>query len=250
MHRASNKTLVIRHDAIGKRKMKNVFLGCTAIAVGAIATPAVAQYYPASNQTYSNPYVNQHNPYANQNNSYANDMSMRVRQLQARLDEGVRMRLISQRAARPIREEIRQIAHLERHFSTYGYSGQQRASLQQRIRIVSQQLRRADRGAQGRYAEWDREDQYGWDAHNNRGPNYGYQQHQPTQPTGIAGLINSILGGGGLQVGQRAPSGLYGVPYQHQAHFRDGNGVYYRSDGRQIYQIDARTHTVSQILPI
>jgi hypothetical protein len=48
---------------------------------------------------------------------------------------------------------------------------------------------------------------------------------------------------GGLQVGQRVPYNLYGIPSQ----YRDGNGVYYRSDGRRIYQIDARNDTVIRI---
>jgi hypothetical protein len=29
--------------------------------------------------------------------------------------------------------------------------------------------------------------------------------------------------------------------------YRDGNGVYYRSDGRNIYQIDARTNVVTRV---
>jgi type II secretory pathway component PulJ len=47
-----------------------------------------------------------------------------------------------------------------------------------------------------------------------------------------------------LRVGQRVTSGLYAVPYQYQNQYRDGSGVYYRSDGRTIYQIDARTNIV------
>ena len=34
---------------------------------------------------------------------------------------------------------------------------------------------------------------------------------------------------------------------QYRNQYRDGNGVYYRSDGRAIYQIDARTDTVLRI---
>jgi hypothetical protein len=40
------------------------------------------------------------------------------------------------------------------------------------------------------------------------------------------------------------------VPYEYRSRYRDGNGVYYRSDGRQIYQIDARTQTVLRIYAI
>lgn len=81
-----------------------------------------------------------------------------------------------------------------------------------------------------------------------------YAQGGPYEPvvqcqrqTGIAGVLSNVLGTNGncgLQVGQRVTSGLYTVPYQYQGQYRDGNGVYYRSDGRQIYQIDARTNVV------
>ena len=54
----------------------------------------------------------------------------------------------------------------------------------------------------------------------------------------------AALGGGGLRVGQRASGNLHGVPYQYQGQFRDGNGYSFRSDGRAIYQIDARSNTV------
>ena len=60
----------------------------------------------------------------------------------------------------------------------------------------------------------------------------------------MGGIIDSIFGGGGLRVGQRASGNLYGVPYQYQDQFRDGNGYYFRSDGQRIYQIDARSNTV------
>ena len=43
---------------------------------------------------------------------------------------------------------------------------------------------------------------------------------------------------------------LYSVPSQYRYRFRDGNGVYYRSDGRNIYQIDARSQTVLRVYDI
>ena len=52
----------------------------------------------------------------------------------------------------------------------------------------------------------------------------------------------------GIQVGQRVSgSGLYSLPYEYRNQYRDTNNVYYRTDGRQIYQIDARTGTVARI---
>ena len=272
--------------------MKKLLFGCTAAAVAMISTPAMAQYSPVANQVYGNPYANPRSAYPNDN------MSMRIGQLQARLDAGVRAGSITRREARPIRRQIGEINYLAQQYSANGLTGQERAALQQRIRTVRQQLRQADDGAQGRYAQWDRDDGYawsdqysgqawgnqnsqvdanrdGWDDrdYNRNGRwdddvNYGYQQQgaygqqggygqqvypnppQPVQSTGLAGLINSVLGGGAVQVGQRVPANLYGVPYQQQGQYRDGNGIYYRSDGRQIYQVDARSNTVIRIFPM
>jgi hypothetical protein len=70
----------------------------------------------------------------------------------------------------------------------------------------------------------------------------------PAAPRGgIGGVIDSILGGGGLRVGQRVSGNLGAVPYEYRNQFRDGNGVYYRADNRAIYQIDARTDTVVRV---
>jgi hypothetical protein len=76
--------------------------------------------------------------------------------------------------------------------------------------------------------------------------NDGYQTPAP-QRGGIGGVIDGLLGGGGLRVGQRVSGNLGAVPYQYRDQFRDGNGVYYRADNRAIYQIDARTDTVVRI---
>jgi hypothetical protein len=65
---------------------------------------------------------------------------------------------------------------------------------------------------------------------------------------GIFGqMIDSVTGRGGLRVGQQASGNLQALPYAYRSQFRDGNGVYYRTDGRQIYQIDARNHVIARI---
>ena len=103
------------------------------------------------------------------------------------------------------------------------------------------------RMAEERYGNNDRygrdDDRYGDD----RNYDDRYQNEGTQQRGGIGGLIDSVLGGGGLRVGQRVSGNLGGVPYQYRDQFRDGNGVYYRSDNRAIYQIDARTDTVVRI---
>ncbi|HEX8240106.1 MAG TPA: hypothetical protein VF574_10250 [Allosphingosinicella sp.] len=73
----------------------------------------------------------------------------------------------------------------------------------------------------------------------------GYQQ---TNNGGIVGqILDRVTGNGGLRVGQRASADLGGVPYAYRTQYRDSDNVYYRSDGRQIYQIDARTQTVMRV---
>jgi hypothetical protein len=236
--------------------MKKHLLSIIALPMLAISAPAAAQYYP-----------NPQSQYANQGSG---NFSFRIDQLRARLQAGVQSGSISRREAGPIRQQIRQLNQLERQYSANGLSGQERAALQQRIRMIRQQLRVADNGANGRYSQWDAEDGYGQGYQQGYGQGYqqpyqqgygqGYQQpyqqgygqgyQQPVQQGGIAGVLGRILGTGGLQVGQRAAGNLYGVPYQYQGQYRDGNGVYYRSDGRRIYQIDARTQTVIRIFPM
>lgn len=251
-------------------EMNKLILGIVALPVLAIAAPAAAQYYP-NNQTQYNNQGQYNNQYVNQGNV---NISARIDQLRVRLQSGVQNGSITRGEAVPIRQQIRQLNQLERQYAVNGLSGRERADLQQRVRMVRQQLRVADNGANGRYTQWDAEDGYnqgyqqqGYGQSYNQGYqqqgygqsyNQGYQQQgygqgynqgyaQPVQQGGIAGIVSRVLGGGGLQVGQRATGNLYGVPYQYQGQYRDGNGVYYRSDGRRIYQIDARTQTVVRI---
>ena len=67
---------------------------------------------------------------------------------------------------------------------------------------------------------------------------------------GLGGLLDSVLGNDCVRVGQRAPSNLYAVPYDYQGRFRDSYGAFYRTDGRNIYQIDTRTNRVVSIIPM
>ena len=66
---------------------------------------------------------------------------------------------------------------------------------------------------------------------------------------GILGdVIDRVTGnGGGLRVGQRVSGNLGALPYEYRNQYRDGNGAYYRTDGRNIYRIDARTDVVLQV---
>jgi hypothetical protein len=241
----------------------------TAIAViSAFATaPAIAQ-----------------SPYAGQQNGYSSpdaeaNMSARIAQLEMRLQAGVQSGAISRQEAMPLRQQLRQLTRLERQYASGGINGQERGELQRRMRDLRQGIRRADGGNQARWDQYDRQDGYGqYDGYQGNPGGYasgggidnnrdGYDdrdgrpvadygdsgQYQPQgQPprTGLGGLIDSILGSGGLRNGQQAPSGLYGLPDAYRDQYRDTNNAYYRTDGRQIYQIDTRTQTVVRVIPM
>lgn len=245
--------------------------------------PNQSGHYQGQNHNQNGNYQN-HSQGNYQNRGHAN-FPQRIAQLQARLQSGIQSGAISRQEARPLRLQLRQLVRLERQYSRDGLNRQERTDLQQRIRDLRQRLRTADGGAQGRYdqwGKWDREDGYGDDRYrgndrydrddrpadridrNNDGfddrdsdrdgrwddnVDDGRYQQQPQQG-GLGGLLGSLLGGGGLRVGQQAPSNLYGVPERYRDQYRDGNSAYYRSDGRSIYEIDARNRTVVRIFPM
>ena len=71
-----------------------------------------------------------------------------------------------------------------------------------------------------------------------------------TRRGGLGGIVDDLLGRGELRVGQRASADLRVLPDEQRSHYRDGDGRYYRTDGRRIYEIDARTQTVVRIFPM
>jgi hypothetical protein len=210
-------------------------------AIGAIAVAA-----PAASQTWSN---------ANAGGTMG--ISNRIAQLDARLSAGIQSGEISRSEARTLRMQVRQLQRLEQQYSYNGLTQSERQDLQQRLRMLREDIRTADNG------RYDRDTRYGsWNDpyYNNNGyTGQGGPYEQPYDTYcdtgsrgGIGGLIEGVLGGRSndncsLRVGGRASSNLYSVPSQYRYRYRDGNGVYYRSDGRNIYQIDARTQTVLRI---
>jgi hypothetical protein len=252
--------------------LKKIILSLGAVSALAIAAPAAAQY---SNNGY-------------QNSAGANgNISARVAQLGTRLQAGIQSGTISRQEARSLRQQLQQLSQLERRYSMNGLDGRERADLQQRIRTVRQQIRVADGGNQARWDRYDSEDGYDRNGDYRNADDYrrdgrygeydrngridrnndGYDDRdydrdgrwdddqqggygQPVQRGGLAGMVDALMGGGGLRVGQRASANLYGVPNEYRGQYRDGNGAYYRSDGRQIYQIDARSDTVVRVYPM
>src|SRR5688572_26960131 len=209
--------------------MKKFLLAMTAIPALAIAAPAAAQY------GYG---------YPSQSNSYAN-VNTGSGMLRAELQAGMQQGAISRREARPLIEQLNALTRLEYQYGRDGMSRREMADLQQRAQSLHQQIRYA---GNGRYQQDNRYGNYpgGYDGRGGPYEDYGdgYEPSSSGRGGIVGGIIDSIFGGGGLRVGQRASGNLYGVPYQYQGQFRDGNGYYFRSDGRTIYQIDARSDTV------
>jgi hypothetical protein len=225
-----------------------------AVSAAAIASPAAAQYP-------SDGYQNRGNNDRDDDRAGAN-MAPRIEQMRVRIQAGVQSGAISRQEAVSLRANLRSLTQLERQYSRGGLTNQEQQELQRRLRALRQDVRRADGGANGRYDDWDRQNDRDDDRDDDRYDGRGYgtdgrwndndrddDDRQPPQRGGIGGLIDNVLGRNEatLQVGQRAPSDLYGVPYEYRDRYRDTNQSYYRSDGRQIYQIDARTQAVVRI---
>ena len=92
--------------------------------------------------------------------------------------------------------------------------------------------------------DYDRDGRWDDDARNGAN-NDDYER--PAARGGLGGIIDNVLGRGSLRVGQRASGNLSALPYEYRNQYRDTNSAYYRTDGRQIYQIDARTQTVVRV---
>lgn len=242
----------------------NKFIAAMAtVSAMAIAAPAAAQY------------PGQQNGYRASGQADAN-LSARIDQLQVRLQAGVQSGSITRREAMSLRQQLRQLGQLERQYARGGISGRERGELQRRMREVRQAIRAADGNHQARWDGYDREDGYGrydqygiaggyggsarvdadrdryddrdrrWDDDESEGR---FQQAQPGR-RGLGGIVDSLLGGGGLRIGQRATADLYGLQGSYRDQYRDGGGTYYRTDGRLIYQIDARSQTVVRVHPM
>ncbi|TMJ17416.1 MAG: hypothetical protein E6G92_13930 [Alphaproteobacteria bacterium] len=226
---------------------KMLLLAAAASALGA-AAPAAAQYYSAPYRTVPSQY--------GVDNSY----DVRISQLHQRLDAGIRAGTIDSREAYRLRRELDDLARVEQRLSYNGLTESERFDLQRRIRSVRQDMRYADGGA------WDRNERYGYDdraygaygagvAPYGAAPGY-YGQGGPYEEvvcesrSGVGALIDSVFGRDCFRVGQRVPSNLYAVPSEYRSMYRDGYGTYYRSDGRAIYEIDARTNTVLSVHPL
>lgn len=229
--------------------MRNILFG--------LAVSAVAVTGPVAAQEPVGGYQNRGVTYRDSDEG-RRSMSARIEQLRDRIETGVQSGAINRQEAMPLRSGLRSLTQLERRYSRNGLNDQETRDLQMRLRTLSQDVRRADEGGSGRYDEWDRrygqdDDRYGDRDDRDYGRDDrrddGERYRQPEQRGGVGGVIDNVLdrNAATLEIGERAPSGLYGVPYDMRERYRDTDRFYYRSDGRQIYQIDARTQTVIRV---
>lgn len=203
--------------------MKNIFLTMTAIAALGAAIPAVAQ--------------------SSHSVSFNGGIENRIERLDARLEAGVREGAITRREAWPLRMQLRELNQLERRYGANGFSARENSDLQRRLRTLRRGITAADGGGEGRY---DRDDGYGADIR----IGYDNRHHDGNRGSILDRLVDGITGNGRLEVGQRASANLDAVPSQYRRDYRDTRNVYYRADGRTIYEIDARTHLVARVYPI
>ncbi len=215
--------------------MRKLLLSMTAVGALALAAPAAAQW-------------------TNSDVNSGMGISNRIAQIDARISAGISSGEISRSEARSLRMELRQLRQLERQYSYNGLTQAEREDLRERLRDLREDVRIADNGRydrDSRFGNWDDRDYD--DRYSGRGGPYEqpYDTYCDTNRGGIGGLIDGVLGRNNdncsLRVGARVSGNLYSVPSQYRYRFRDGNGVYYRSDGRNIYQIDARTQTVLRV---
>jgi hypothetical protein len=252
--------------------MKNLFYALVATSPLALACPAAAQGV-------------QGNVYGTQQGSYPSQPGTqnRVAQLDARLEAGVQTGTITRAEARPLRQQIRQLARLEQQYAANGINQRERQDLQSRLRTIRKQLRAADGGANGRYADWDNDNyanDYGNGSYNNGGYNndgsynnggynnaggynnggsqVGYRQvsevcgNQSTSG-GIGAILGSILGGSNsncLRVGDRINGQLSAVPSSYQSQFRNGNGFYYGYLSGNVVEVRSENSVVSRIFVV
>lgn len=194
------------------------------------------------------------------------NMSNRIGALEARLEAGVQQGAIDRREARDLRRQIGDLRRLEVSYSRDGLSRSERTQLQQRMRTVREQLRMAGGNDWSNRYGWNEDDfdrdgprfgnGYGstrpgsvtYDRYGNPVPTNSYDgRGGPYEPTydnnrrfGIGDIISNLVGNASLSR----------VPSNYSSRYRDRSDVYFRSDGRQILEIDARTNRVIRVHPM
>ena len=231
--------------------MRKLLLAMTAVSALAIAAPAAAQF-EREFEVRTDAQFNAR-------------MDARIDMIFERLDAGIDTGAINRTELRDLHQDLRSLMRIHRDYAFNGLTQRERADLVQRLRALREDVRMADNSRSNRrlggYEDdwWDDDDDRvgrggpydadgdGWDDRDCDRDGDVDSGGCDTRRGGLGGFIDAILNQGGLRVGQRVTGELYPVPYEYRARYRDGSGFYYRSDGRRIYQIDARTNVVTRV---
>jgi len=258
--------------------MKPIFFALTALGGLAAASPALAQTYPygyqGNNDRYYNNYTNRGGTYYDDDRAYANvSVDTRIARLEQSLNAGIRAGSIDRDEAMRLRAELRDLRRMSRQYGYGGVNSAERSDLMARLRTVQEDLRSAEGGSGYGYNDGYNN---GYGSSSTYGSGYGSSTYgngtygSSTYGNGYGGSSsysssnNGYYGRGGpyensdgyssgygtLRVGDAVTGSLYGVPTELRGTYRDGYNYYYRSDGRAIYQIDARSNTVLRIYPL
>ena len=214
--------------------MKTFLLAMTAIPALLVAAPAAAQTYRANN---------------------AGDVafSQRIGQLQNRINAGIRSGMITRLEARQLRSELFTLQRLHAQYRVNGLNMRERDILRDRIRDLRTDVRIADNNSWDRYDRYAYNDAYwGGGYYGRGGPLDEDDDGVCYRRGGLGGLIERIFENDDdcLRVGSRAQAELLPVPSQYRYRYRDRGDVYFRSDGRRIYEIDTRTNRVIDVHPM
>lgn len=210
--------------------MRKTLCLLSAVSALCMAAPAAAQY-----RDYRGGY------------GVDTSFDVRIDNLRTRLDAGLRNGTITRREAWTLQRQLRDLERLEARYSVNGFTNWERNDLNNRLRMARRDIRIADNNS------WDRYDRLTWDDRYNRYTGRGGPDETVVceRRGGVIGFIQDVTGTRDcFVVGQRVTFDLDPVPYRYRSLYRDRSGSYFRSDGRAIYEIDARTNTVLRVHPM
>jgi hypothetical protein len=166
--RATKKAHKLKHQPLERRALMRTLLISLAAATSALAfaSPASAQYYPAPpppGYGYGQGYGQ---GYGYQNNwGHVRGLQHRIDQLQRRIARLDNRDFLSEREARRLRQESRDIERRLRHAARYGLHPQEAAGIHRRIERLEFRIFRdandRNRWARHGYNRWDDRDRDG-----------------------------------------------------------------------------------------
>ena len=153
------------------------FLISAALAASTLvaAAPAAAQYYPQPPQGYANGYNNY---------GQVRRLQVRIDQLQRQISQLDSRDILTEREARSLRAESRELERRLRFASSYGLNGRERYDIERGIQRLEVHIQREARDG-NRYGRWaynDNRDHWGdrdnWRDYDRDGRNDRYEDDQ------------------------------------------------------------------------